>query len=115
MMERIKQPTEKQQIQTLSQLVGRMALSARLGYQYGGDRNVYEALGYPTNEIEYADYVAKYARQDIAKAIINRPVQYTWKGPITLKMIGQEDSAIEKAWLDLDKKLKQWRDAAAEK
>ena len=105
-MERTKWPAEKQQIQALSQLVGRMSLAARMGVQYGGDRNVYQALGYPTDQILYADYAAKYARQDIAKAIINRPVQYTWKGPIKLKVIEKEDSQITKDWKKLDKQLK---------
>lgn len=106
-MERTNFPDKSGQIQVLSQLVGRLALAQRLGYQYGGDRNVYQALGYPyANEIEYADYAGKYQRQDIAKAIINRPVQYTWKGPIVLKEIGKEESKLEKAWKDLDKRLK---------
>lgn len=106
-MERTKFPDQKGQIQVLSALVGRMALAARMGYQYGGDRNIYQALGYPQEEgIDYASYAAKYARQDIAKAIINRPVQYTWKGPIRLREIGTEGSAIEKEWIELDKRLR---------
>ncbi len=105
-MERTNNPTTDQKIQVLTALVGRMELAARLGRQYGGDRNVYQALGYPTGEIDYADYATRYARQDIAKAVINRPVSYTWKGPIRLKMIGKDESPIEKAWMELDKKLK---------
>ena len=105
-MRREKFPSQSQQIQVLSALVGRAMLASRMGYQYGGDRNVYQALGYPQDTILYTDYAAKYARQDIAKAIINRPVQYTWKGPIMLKQIGQEESELEKAWLALDKQLK---------
>jgi hypothetical protein len=104
-MERIKKPTTEQKIQVLSALVGRMTLAARMGKQYGGDRNVYRALGYPIGEIDYSEYATRYARQDIAKAVINRPVQYTWKGPILLKEIGKEESEIEKAWLELVKKL----------
>lgn len=87
-------------------LIGRAELAARLGYQYGGDRNVYEALGYPTDKITYEDYAAKYERQDIAKAIINRPVSYSWKGPIQLKLINQEKSPLELAWKKLDRELK---------
>ena len=104
-MERTNMPTTDQKIQALASLVGRMTLAARMGRQYGGDRNIYEALGYPQEEIQYSDYAAKYARQDIAKAVINRPVQYTWKGPIKLRVIGQEESKIETAWMGLDKKL----------
>ena len=106
-MERTKFPDKSGQIQVLSALVGRMALASRMGYQYGGDRNVYQALGYPgADGIEFADYAAKYARQDIAKAIINRPIQATWKGPIRLRELGKEDTEIEKQWLEMDKNLK---------
>ena len=106
-MERTNFPDKSGQIQVLSQLVGRMALASRMGRQYGGDRNVYQALGYPREEeITYTDYAVKYARQDIAKAIINRPVQATWKGPIRLREIGQEDTEIEKAWMEMDRRLK---------
>lgn len=105
-MERINKPSTKQQIQTLAALVGRASLASRMGVQYGGDRKIYESLGYPTTEITYEDFAAKYERQDIAKAIINRPVQYTWKGPIQLKKIGEEESGIEEAWKEMDKRLK---------
>jgi len=105
-MERTQFPDKSGQIQVLSALVGRMALASRLGYQYGGDRNVYQALGYPEMDIDYASYAAKYARQDIAKAIINRPVSATWKGPIRLREIGKEETEIEKAWAEMDKRLK---------
>lgn len=109
-MERAKDPKSNgkptiQQLSAYSTIVARAALAARMGYQYGGDRDVYEALGYP-DDIQYEDYVAKYFRQDIAKAIINRPVQYTWKGPISLKMIGKEESDIENSWVELDKRLR---------
>jgi len=92
-------------VQMYASLVNRALLASRMGYQYEGDRNVYQALGYP-EDIEYADYTTKYLRQDIAKAIINRPVQYTWKGPVKLHLTGQENSPIEKAWATLDKELK---------
>ena len=106
-MERTHFPDKSGQIQVLSAIVGRMALANRMGAQYGGDRNVYQALGYPQDEgIHFADYAAKYARQDIAKAIINRPVQATWKGPIRLRELGKEDTEIEKQFKALDKKLK---------
>jgi len=87
-------------------LTNRASLAARLGAQYGGDRNVYQALGYPTT-IEYGDYEARYSRQDIARAVIDRPIQYTWKGPLVISEAGDdEETALEKEWVKLAKKLK---------
>jgi len=89
-----------------SEIMNRAALSARMGQQYDGERDIYEALGYPLN-ITYEDYYARYSRQDIAKAIINKPVQYTWKGPLQLTETGtSEESVLEKAWKKLERALK---------
>jgi len=93
------------QLQTLSELVGRANLMSRLGQQYGGDRDIYEALGYPLN-LEYADYATRYLRQDIARAIIDRPVKVTWRG--ALEIIESDDdleTPLEKAWMELEDRL----------
>jgi len=92
-------------IQTLSAIVGRAQLAAKLGQQYGGDRDIYQALGYK-QELTFADYYIRYKRQDIAKAIIDRPISATWRG--TLEMLeadDDEDTEFEKAWRQLNKKL----------
>ncbi len=89
-----------------SELVGRASLAAKLGYQYGGDRDVYQALGYDI-DITYTMYASRYDRQDIAKAVIDRPVNYTWKGPLVISEAGDdEETALEKGWKELELKLK---------
>ncbi len=70
-------------IQALSELGNRMTWAAMLGLQYGGDRDIYSALGYPT-DISYTDYLAKFHRHDIAKAVIKRPADATWRGNINI-------------------------------
>jgi hypothetical protein len=94
-------------IQTLtSMVVARAQLAARLGQSYGGDRDLYQALGYPL-VINYQDYWDRYSRQDIAKAIIDRPVKATWQGQ--LELIESEDAnktPFEQAWNDLNNKFK---------
>ena len=80
-MERTKSPKSEKpltgsNIQTMSILMERAKYASQLGLQYGGDRKIYEALGYP-KYINYADYMAKYSRQDMATAIIDRPVNAT--------------------------------------
>ena len=111
-MERTKSASKKEapltmdQIQTFSALVSRAQLATSMGSQYGGDRNVYQSLGYPTT-ISYSDYSARYARQDIAKAIIDRPISYTWKGKVLVtEAKDDKDTKLETAWLKLMKDLK---------
>jgi len=97
---------QENKLQTLGAIAARMQLAAKMGIQYGGDREIYKALGYPL-EITYQDYEARYYRQDMAKAIISRPVKMTWRGGV--KVIESDDdneTALEKAWVELEKELK---------
>lgn len=97
---------QENKIQTLGAIAARMQLAAKMGVQYGGDRKIYEALGYPLN-ITYQDYEARYYRQDIAKAIINRPVKMTWRGGIEIiESNDEKETALEKGWIELNKELK---------
>lgn len=98
--------TDQSKIQVLSALVARMSLANQLGtQQYGGDRDIYQALGYMTN-IKFADYFGRYIRQDIAKAIIDRPVSVTWRGDVRImESKDNKDTPLEKAWVALDRLL----------
>lgn len=49
-----------------------------LGQQYGGDRDIYEVLGYK-DEISEEQYRAKYERQDVANIVVERPANDTWR------------------------------------
>lgn len=53
-------------------------LRALFGSMYGGDRDVWDVLGYDT-EVDADDYRAKYRRQDIARRIVELPAQDTWR------------------------------------
>lgn len=94
-------------LQLLSTLTRRANLAYLAGLQtFDGSRDMNEALGYPT-DITFKDYLGRYYRQDVANAIINRPVSACWRGPVTLLEAGfKEDTALEKAWVTLDKTLK---------
>ena len=79
-------------------ITDRLKTAYKMGFQYGGDRDLYEALGYKTI-LTYDDFKARYNRQDIAKAIIDRPVNATWQGD--LKIVESDDdkeTALEKGW-----------------
>ena len=86
-------------LQVYTELIGRMNLASKmgLGLQYGGDRDIYEALGYQT-DILYDDYMKRYRRQDMAKAVIDRPAKATWQGPLDITIPGEPDSELEKKW-----------------
>jgi hypothetical protein len=92
-------------IQTLSSIISRAALAAKLGTSYNGDRNLYQTLGYPT-QLTYQDFVSRYLRQDIAKAIISRPVKMTWTGPLTvIESKEGSETTLERDWIDLERRL----------
>lgn len=87
-------------------IMGRAQLASKLGETFSGKRNLYEALGYKT-ELTYIDYLLKYTRQDIAKAIINRPIKATWRGEVNiLESTDDDETALEKQWKKLVKDLK---------
>lgn len=86
-------------------MFARAQLFSRMGLQYTGNRDVYKALGYPLI-LRFEDYYGKYERHDIAKAVINRPIQATWRGDIQLvETNDQKETTFEKAWKDVWKRL----------
>jgi hypothetical protein len=94
-------------LQALGELIGRVYLAGQLGTDtYGGNRDVYNALGYK-KELRYIDYWSRYKRQDIAKAVIDRPVKASWKGEIeVIETIEEKETAFEKSWLQIYNDLK---------
>lgn len=100
----------KSQLHTFaSALVSRMRLAANLGRMtYDGNRDIYQALGYPKVLTFENDYLPQYIRQDIAKAVIDRPVRAAWRGGLEIHAIGNEgeESPIEKAWNTLEQRFK---------
>jgi uncharacterized protein len=93
---------------TFNELAGRVSLAAQMGYQYGTSRNIYQALGYPSqDELTFDKYYGKYLRMDMAKAIIDRPVKASWKGDIEIiETDDEEESVFEKECNALMKRLK---------
>ena len=95
------------QISLEGSLLNRGMLASLLGFQYDGERDLYRALGYPSGEIKFSEFYSRYTRQDIAKAVIDRPVRATWQGALELvEMEEQEDTVFETAWAELDRKMK---------
>lgn len=95
-----------EQIQVLSELVSRVLLASRLGTQsYNGNRDLYQALGYK-NQLTFDDFFQRYKRQDVAKAVIDRPVKATWQGNLELIETNEVDETeFEKAWRKLNREM----------
>lgn len=96
-------------IKVFSELVNRANLFAKMGTMtYNGNRDIYQALGYPET-LNYSEhYLPKYIRHDIAKAIIDRPVRAAWRGGFTIQKKGSKgiESEVEKKWNELELKFK---------
>lgn len=107
-MKRTKASMPNDQMQAMQELIGwaRQGMSRVLrGSQYGGARDLYEALGYE-KELTFQHFYTQYMRQDIAAAIINRPVTATWRGPVqVLEADDDETTPLEAAWEALDDDL----------
>ena len=82
----------------------RRQLVQQAGQHFGGDRDLYAVMGYPT-EITIEQYFATYLRQDIAGRIVDAYPDATWRKPPELKA----EAEFLAVWHDLDKSLQLWR------
>ena len=81
---------------------------ASLFMQYGGDRDVYKSLGYNLNP-GFNDFYARYRQHDIAKAIIDKLCNYTWRGDVSVYNVTEQDNeqnSLYKVWNELNKSLR---------
>ena len=88
----------------LSDLVSRTRMAYGLGYQYENERNLYQTLGYKIN-LEFTDFFYKYSRGDIAKALIDKPVNATWRLKPEIKEADKKETPFEEQWKELVKKF----------
>lgn len=95
----------------MSTIMQRASWSSLLGKSYKGNRDLYETLGYK-DRILFEDHWGLYRRQDIAKRIVNAPVDACWRIPPTVTDMIEErpeedyQSEFEKAWEALVKRLR---------
>ena len=85
------------EIQVLSTIVSRASTARHWGKSYNAQRDILTVLGYP-KDITWEECLSAYRRQDIAKAVINRPIQATWRDHFFIQDAGADDSEFEKAW-----------------
>lgn len=63
-----------------SDMTKRKALSNLAGQHFGGDRDLYEVMGYP-RVLDFDHFLSAYDRQDIAGRIIDAYPDATWREP----------------------------------
>jgi hypothetical protein len=90
----------------------RMHIGALAGQQFGGERDMYEVLGYP-RIIGPAEYRQTYDRGDVAGRIVDAYPEATWREPPTIRPKGAdgkpvEGSGFEKEVEQLAEKLNLW-------
>lgn len=90
-----------------SDMINRLSLAGKLGMSFGGKRDMYAVLGYPT-ALEADDYYARYARQDVAGKIVDLPAQDTWRRPPVIRDGGKADTEFCLAFQKLARRLKLW-------
>ena len=89
-------------LQVFSETIARINLANKLGTSFAGERDLYKALGYK-KDLSFFDYFSQYERQDIAKAVIDKPVSATWQGTIEIiESKEAETTPLETAWKELN-------------
>lgn len=96
-----------------SVITGRSSIAAKLGKSFAGRRDIYKDLGYPgLNELNIDNYLAQYARGDVAGRLVDAPVDGSWKQKPIVKEIGKEkgedETPFEKDWSELVKNFRVW-------
>jgi len=95
-------------VDSLSSMVSRAQLAGALGQSYGGDRDIYSALGYK-KELTYNDFVLMYSRLGTAKRANNAPCDSVWCNPPAVYDVGDnEQSAFEAGWQKFAKRHRVW-------
>lgn len=80
----------------------RAALARGLGKQYGGERDVYAALGWK-KELCFADFYYQWQRGNIAKRIVEAFPEATWRGePVVFETEDPKQvTTFEASWAEL--------------
>lgn len=99
-------PTAGLPLHLLSALGQRTSLAHRLGNLFAGDRPIHALLGYKP-VLQYADFKARYLRQDLAHRIVRAYPEATWSQPPSVKEDDEDEieTPFEAAWEGLVKRL----------
>ena len=92
----------------ISDYMSRIRLANMVGKQFGGDRDLYEVLGYK-RVLRPLDFIEMYYREDIAYRIVNSYPAATWRvAPKITEDETEDDTEFESAVEDLADQSKLW-------
>lgn len=90
-------------LELLADTIGRAQMGAYLGKSYGGNRDIYTALGWPKN-IPFDQYYSRYKRDGVASRIVKAAPDATWrKKPTLTDDPDNSDTAFQNDWNKLVK------------
>jgi len=96
-------------LRLLSDLASRAKLAMQAGLSFGGDRDLYSALGY-SRVLTPGMYRGRFIRDGIAARVVEVKPQETWRGGA--EIIEDEDESVEtefeQTWDELNKRLHIW-------
>lgn len=95
----------KEFITLASAMLARSKFAQSLGYQFNGQRSLYDVLGYKT-DLTFNDYQAAYERGDIAQRIVEAAPISTWRRRPVVSSDGDPEkfTPFETAWAQLAQK-----------
>lgn len=88
------------QVMNASEKLLRERFGQLAGLSYGGDRDIWEAAGYP-EDYTFGEGWSRYKRQDITRRIVDLPVQRTWRHPPNILEGERDDTTFVEQWDDL--------------
>ena len=79
----------------INEFGNRMMLAAALGQSFEGERDLYTVLGYPKS-LSFADYYAKYTRQDIAARIVETVHRHKKPVVVSVNVVSGADAVYNR-------------------
>ena len=95
--------------EALYSTISRMALARGFGQSYSGQRDIYEAFGYP-KDLSFNDFWWLYQRGDISARIVEAAPDASWRIPPKI-MEDKDDTTnteFEDAWISIQKRIHTW-------
>ncbi len=85
-------------------------MTSRMSYggtqTFGGLRDIYTALGYPLlDKIQFKDYWTRYKRQDIARRIVEAPVEGSWARSPIVQAKDDKSGSFRDEWEALEEQF----------
>lgn len=92
-------------LRNISDALIRSRYAAALGQTFGGERDLYNILGYQ-KQLRFEDFWNLYKRGRLGARVIDAPVDETWQGGVQI-VEGEkpEDTQLEKAFKELNLKI----------